>query len=392
MNVALRGKLIGLALVAPLLLFLVAFFVWPLVTMMQGAVSDPVAARALPTTARATAGWDRQSPPTPEMKAALAHDLAGLKQDQVVGDLTRRLNSAQSGFRTLMSRTMTAVREQGPDIDLGAVDKRWNDIKFWQPIAEAAASRYTDRYLLAALDMDRDAAGDIITLPESQSANRAILLRTFFVSGLVTLFCVLIGLPYAMLAVSVTGWLRGVLLAAVLLPLWTSLLVRTAAWFILLQDNGLINRGLMALGLIDRPLPLIFNRTGVVIAMTHVLLPFMVLPIFSVLLAVPRNLMPAAASLGAPPLRAFWRVLLPLSVRGIVSGSLLVFMAAIGYYITPALIGGPTDQMISYVIAFYATGAANWGMAGALGVILLVATLLLYAVYQRLASDKAMGI
>ncbi len=392
MNVALRGRLVGLALVAPLLLFLAGFFVWPLVTMMQGAVSDPIAARTLPTTARATANWDRQSPPTPEMKAALAHDLAALKQDQVVGDLTRRLNSAQSGFRTLMSRTMSAVREQGPDVDLSAVDKRWNDIKFWQPIAEAAASRYTDRYLLAALDMDRDAAGDIVTLPESQSANKAILARTFFVSGLVTLFCIVIGLPYAMLAVSVTGWLRGVLLAAVLLPLWTSLLVRTAAWFILLQDNGLINRGLMALGLIDRPLALIFNRTGVVIAMTHVLLPFMVLPIFSVLLAVPRNLMPAAASLGAPPLRAFWRVLLPLSVRGIVSGSLLVFMAAIGYYITPALIGGPTDQMISYVIAFYATGAANWGMAGALGVILLVATLLLYAVYQRLASDKAMGI
>jgi len=392
MNVALRGRLVGLALVAPLLLFLVAFFVWPLVTMMQGAVSDPVAARTLPTTARATANWDRQSPPTPQMKTALAHDLAALKQDQVVGDLTRRLNSAQSGFRTLMSRTISAVREQGPNVDLGAVDKRWNEVKFWQPIAEAAASRYTDRYLLSALDMDRDAAGDIVVLPESQSANRAILARTFFVSGLVTLFCILIGLPYAMLAVSVTGWLRGVLLAAVLLPLWTSLLVRTAAWFILLQDNGLINRGLMALGLIDRPLPLIFNRTGVVIAMTHVLLPFMVLPIFSVLLAVPRNLMPAAASLGAPPLRAFWRVLLPLSVRGIVSGSLLVFMAAIGYYITPALIGGPTDQMISYVIAFYATGAANWGMAGALGVILLVATLLLYAIYQRLASDKAMGI
>jgi len=205
---------------------------------------------------------------------------------------------------------------------------------------------------------------------------------------MVTIACALIGLPYAMLAASVTGWERQLLLGAVLLPLWTSLLVRTAAWFILLQEKGLINDTLISLGLITGPLPLIFNRLGVVIAMTHVLLPFMVLPIYSVLLAIPRNLMPAAASLGAPPWRAFLRVLLPLSLRGVVSGSLLVFMTAIGYYITPALIGGAQDQMISSVIAFYAIGSANWGMAGALGAILLVATLALYAVYGRLSSDR----
>ncbi len=178
------------------------------------------------------------------------------------------------------------------------------------------------------------------------------------------------------------------MLGAVLLPLWTSLLVRTAAWFILLQEQGLINDLLRWLHIIDAPLPLIFNRTGVIIAMTHVLLPFMVLPIYSVLITIPKNLMPAAASLGAPPLRAFLRVLLPLSLRGVASGSLLVFISAIGYYITPALIGGPGDQMISSIIAFYATGSANWGMAGALGVVLLVATLLLYSVYARLSSDE----
>jgi putative spermidine/putrescine transport system permease protein len=168
----------------------------------------------------------------------------------------------------------------------------------------------------------------------------------------------------------------------VLLPLWTSLLVRTAAWFILLQEQGLINDLLRGIGLIDAPLALIFNRTGVIIAMTHVLLPFMVLPIYSVLITIPKNLMPAAASLGAPPLRAFLRVLLPLSLRGVASGCLL------GYYITPALIGGPGDQMISSIIAFYATGSANWGMAGALGMVLLVATLVLYSVYARLSSDE----
>lgn len=225
-------------------------------------------------------------------------------------------------------------------------------------------------------------------MPEGSSANRATLVRTFIVSLSVTLACLLIGLPYAMVAASVEGWKRQLLLGAVLLPLWTSLLVRTAAWFILLQDNGLINSALMALGLINSPLPLIFNRAGVIIAMTHVLLPFMVLPIFSVLISIPKNLMPAAASLGAPPLRAFWNVLLPMSTRGIVSGSLLVFMSALGYYITPALIGGARDQMISSVIAYYATGAANWGMAGALGLVLLVATLILYTVYLRLSGEE----
>src|SRR5690606_22540929 len=164
-------------------------------------------------------------------------------------------------------------------------------------------------------------------------------------------------------------------------------LVRTAAWFILLQQEGLINRTLTSLGIIDAPLPLIFNRLGVIIAMTHVLLPFMVLPIYSVLIAVPRNLMPAAASLGAGPLRAFWRVLLPLAMPGLMSGCLLVFMVAIGYYITPALVGGANDQMISSVIAFYALGTANWGMAGALGLILLAVTLLLYLVYGRLSRS-----
>ena len=120
--------------------------------------------------------------------------------------------------------------------------------------------------------------------------------------------------------------------------------------------------------------------------MTHVLLPFMVLPIYAVLVSIPPNLMAAAASLGANPLRAFWRVLLPLSLRGVASGALLVFMAAIGYYITPALVGGPNDQMISSVIAFYAIGSANWGMASALGLVLLVVTLALYSLYSRLSA------
>ncbi|WP_018900845.1 ABC transporter permease [Rhizobium sp. 2MFCol3.1] len=377
------------ALVAPLALFLLFFFVLPLGTMMRSAVSDPVASRALPTISSALKGWDRSSAPGPEAQTALAGDLRGITDDELFGDLVRRLNSAKSGFRTLMSKTRAALSADTALSDLTSVDKRWSDPSFWVAIQEAASSPTTDRNLLAAVDLMRDANGSITNVPPGSSANRDTLIRTLITAATVTICCALLGMPFAMVAASVTGWRRQLLLAAVLLPLWTSLLVRTAAWFILLQDNGLINSTLQFIGLTSGPIPLIFNRVGVVIAMTHVLLPFMVLPIFSVLLGIPKNLMPAAASLGANPVRAFYLVLLPLSLRGVVSGSLLVFMSALGYYITPALIGGAKDQMISSVIAYYATGAANWGMAGALGLVLLVATILLYVIYLRLSIEEA---
>ncbi|NPU11086.1 ABC transporter permease [Bradyrhizobium sp. 83002] len=366
---------------------MLSFFVVPLVTMMKSAVSDPVATEALPRTARALSGWNRTDTPPSSAQTAFADDIRALKNDEQFGDLVRRLNSAQSGFRSLLGKTRRAL-DGSSATDLASIDARWSETSWWVTIAEAVASPWTDKNLLAAIDLERDAAGSITAMPEGASANRLIMIRTFVTSALVTFACILIGLPYAMVAASVEGWRRQVLLGAVLLPLWTSLLVRTAAWYVVLQDNGLINATLKGLGLTSGPIPLMFNRLGVVIAMTHVLLPFMVLPIFSVLIAIPRNLMPAAASLGAHPLRAFLHVLLPLSMRGVVSGALLVFMAALGYYITPALIGGANDQMISSVIAYYATGAANWGMAGALGLVLLAMTILLYAVYMRLTVEE----
>src|SRR5450631_2895915 len=224
------------------------------------------------------------------MQQALVRDLRAIDDDQILGDLVRRLNSAQPGFRTLMKKTVTAARESDGPLDLAEIDARWRDVSFWRAIAEGTRP-YTDRNLLAAIDLQRDASGAIASIPEGESANRTIMLRTFLVATTVTLATCLIGLPYAMLCASVAGWRRQLLLGAVLLPLWTSLLVRTAAWYVVLQDNGLINVALKAFGIISRPIPLMFNRLGVVIAMTHVLLPFMVLPIFSVLVSIPKNLM-----------------------------------------------------------------------------------------------------
>jgi putative spermidine/putrescine transport system permease protein len=384
----LRERLGALALILPLLAFLAVFFLWPLWTMVAAAIVDDTVSRVLPRTAAAITSWDGQGLPSPEVAKALVEDLRRADDQQALGETVRRLNSSISGFRTLMSRTTSAVRDGAATdtIDLAGLDRRWTEPRFWVALKDAVPP-YTDRNLLAAVDMKRDGAGSIVGEDPGASANRLIMTRTFLVAGIVTLTCAAIGLPYAMLAAAVTGWRRNMLLLAVLIPLWTSLLVRTTAWFVLLQNEGLINGALQAAGLIDRPLPLIFNRVGVVIAMTHVLLPFMVLPIYSVLLSVPNNLMQAAASMGAGPLRAFWRVLLPLSLPGVLSGSLLVFMVAIGYYITPALVGGANDQMISSVIAFYAMGTANWGLAGALGLILLLVTIVLYLIYGRLSKS-----
>ncbi|MBZ9772513.1 ABC transporter permease [Mesorhizobium sp. CO1-1-8] len=381
-------KATAFLLILPLLAFIGAFFVWPLATILVEAVSDASVSNTLPRTAAVLREWDKQGLPPEAAGEALVTDIRNNSDAQALGDVVRRLNSAQPGFRTLMNKTVLAVTGQPEAIDLAAIDKRWSDVAFWRAIA-VAAPPYTDRNLLAALDLGRDANGAITDLAGTESANRAILIRTFAIAGMVTGACVVLGLPFAMIAASSAGWRRQAMLGAVLLPLWTSLLVRTAAWYILLQDKGLINDLLRLAGL--GPVPLIFNRLGVVIAMTHVLLPFMVLPIYSVLIAIPGSLMPAAASLGANPVRAFLHVQLPLALRGVASGALLVFMSAIGYYITPALIGGARDQMISSVIAFYAIGSANWGMAAALGIVLLVVTTLLYAVYNRLSASPVSG-
>lgn len=373
----------ALALVAPLVCFLGLFFVWPLVGVISASVRNTAIPDALPATAAAIATWDGDGLPGPDVSAALLQDLASGER-RTLGAAVGRLNSVTPGFRTLMSRTVRAAKSDAPAPALAGIDARWDDPVYWRTIRDNLAP-WTDRNLLAAVDLERAPDGTVVEL--SNSANRTILLRTLVMGATITAVCAAVGLPYALVAASVGGWRRTAMLVAVLLPLWTSLLVRTAAWYILLQDDGLVNGTLMRLGAVDAPLPLIFNRLGVVIAMVHILLPFMVLPIYSVASTVPRTLMPAAASLGAPPLPAFLRVLLPLVLPGLISGCLLVFMVSIGYYITPALVGGPTDQMISSTIAFYALETANWGMAGALGLILLAATLALYAVQVRLTRD-----
>jgi putative spermidine/putrescine transport system permease protein len=236
--------------------------------------------------------------------------------------------------------------------------------------------------------MQRDASGAIIGVERDNAVHIDMLIRTFVVSAAVTLICLLLGYPLAALIARSSGAVANTLLLLILLPFWTSLLVRTSAWVVLLQSRGVVNSALVWVGLIDaaQPLELIYNRVGVLVAMTHILLPFMVLPIYSVMKSIPPVYMRAASSLGAPPLAVFLRIYLPMSMPGISAGGLLVFILALGYYITPALVGGPGDQMVSYYIAYYSNQVTNWGMAAALSAILLVAVLILYAVYNRIVG------
>lgn len=386
-----RRKWRAFALTVPLLVFLLLTLLVPIAALLQRAVENPEVARALPRTAQSLKDWNAQTPPGPASYAALVEDLGHLSDSSDAGALARRLNSEVPGARSLVMGTYRALPITGSSEEIQArllqLDPRWAEPLFWQAIAKNS-SRWTPDYLLASVDLRRDSKGEVERMPPDQRAFGAILLRTFQISFLVTVFCLALGYPLAWWLASLPARKANLLMILVLVPFWTSILVRVAAWIVLLQSEGLVNRGLMGIGLIDSPLALLFNRAGVVIAMVHILLPFMILPLYSVMKNVPATYVRAAVSLGSAPLAAFFRVYVPQTYPGISAGALLVFILSIGYYVTPALLGGADDQMLSYYIARYTNVEVNWGMACALGAVLLTATMVLYSVYRRIGKAE----
>jgi putative spermidine/putrescine transport system permease protein len=377
------------ALTAPLLLFLLVFFLVPLGSLLIRAIENPEVADALPNTARVLNEWQPGTPVPPHAYEAVVTDLAAIKETAQAGALARRLNSEIPGARSLVMGTYRAVHAW-PSIPSDAraalidIDPRWAEDGYWQAIAKNT-QRWTPDYLLAAIDLRRDANGAIERIPADEAVFSQILWRTFEISATVTILALALAYPLSYWLSTLPDRRANVLLILVLLPFWTSVLVRIAAWIVLLQNNGLINESLIAVGIIDSPIPMLFNRVGVVIAMVHILLPFMILPLYSVMKTIPGNYLRAAVSLGSHPLAAFLRVVLPQTYPGIAAGSLLVFITSIGYYVTPALLGGASDQMLSYYIAQYTNVEVNWGMACALGAVLLSATLVLFVFYRRVA-------
>lgn len=381
----------ALALVLPLLAFLMFTFLIPIGGMLWRSVEDPEVGQAMPRTVAALSGWDGKEVPGEPAFAALAADLRQSYQDRSIAGVAKRLNYVSNGLRTTVMGTARKIHDlPAPGTareTLVAMDPAWGERTTWSAI-RGAAGPVSDFYLLAALDLKRNMEGSIVSAPEEQSIYVDVFGRTFGIGLGVTALCLILGFPVAYLLANLPAGQSNLLMIFVLLPFWTSLLVRTCAWIVLLQGEGLINDLLRWIGLIDEPLRMIYNRVGVFVAMTHVLLPFMILPLYSVMRSISPAYMRAATSLGAPPAVAFLRIYLPQTIPGMGAGCLLVFILAIGYYITPALVGGAADQMISYFIAFYTTDTVNWGLASALGAVLLVATMLLAMVYGKLVHGQ----
>ena len=305
------NKLKSQALILPLLLFVLLTFLVPIASLLWRSVENPEVVNTLPRTLEALAAWDGRGLPAEPAYQALAEDLYQARREQSLGDLSKRLNMELAGYRSLLTKTARALpfRETPASYQeaLESLDERWGDPAFWQ-IIQRNDSAVTGYYLLAALDHRIDELGELAKVSPDQAVYLDIFARTFWMGLVITVICLLLAYPLAYLLANLPARQSNLLMILVLLPFWTSILVRVAAWIVLLQSGGLINGALLKMGLIDEPLQLVFNRTGVYIAMVHILLPFMILPIYSVMKNISPSYMRAAVSLGCHPFASFWRV------------------------------------------------------------------------------------
>jgi putative spermidine/putrescine transport system permease protein len=374
-------------LYGPLLLFVLMFFAVPLAAMLYRSVDNPEVRAAFPRTLHALADW---SPAPGELPSdatfAVLRDEIAIADGKVLSAAGGRLNYEIPQFRGLLAKTArrlaTIPAEPDARRQLLSIDEAWGQLGHWAAV-KRNASALTDHYYLSAFDFERNERNQIVRRDDSERVFLQVLVRTLWISLVVTMICLLIGFPLAYTMTIVRGSAANLMMMLVLIPLWTSLLVRSIAWVMLLQREGLVNELLVSAGILNERVRLVFNRTGLLIAMVHVLLPFMVLPIYSVLKKMNPQYVRAALSLGASPVRAFFTVYLPLAMPGVAAGVVLVFIVAVGYYITPELVGGADDQMISHFIAYFTNQALNWGQAAALATVLLFSIIAIYMVYSR---------
>ncbi len=389
MRRAARGqRLTALLLVGPLLLLLLFSFCLPIAALLGRAIYDPTMADALPRTAaalQAVPDSAREGVPPDPVFVALGEDLLAAKQDNSLYAIAKTLNSLLPAARSHVLRAGRHLQEGEPATraSMTEADPFWGEPDTWFAIRQGV-HRFTSTYLLAAIDLRWLPDGGIGKLPEDEAIYRAVFLRTFLVATVVTVATLVLGFPLAWLLANLPNRLSARLIMLVLLPFWTSILVRTAAWTVLLQKYGLLNDLLLWLHVSSERFDLMYTRTGMIIAMTHIQLPFTLLPIYSAMRTLQPSQMRAAYSLGARPFTAFRRVYLPQVMPGVAAGALLTFILCLGYFITPALVGGPADQLISNFISNYINVELNWQMAAALSFILLTLTLALYGLFTKL--------
>ena len=385
-----RSKLRGILLVLPALLFLIIIFVVPIFNLLSRSVDDTLVNSALPRTFVAFESWDRQSLPEVAMFEAIFLDIT-TGDKYTVGKATTRMNYEKPGWRSLIKKSGRKFKKKikGPPYRdaMIKIDKRWGDVTFWQTLG-AMKDPQTLGYFLNAVDRQYDANKHVVMKEKERRVYVMLWWRTLLLSLIVTVGCLAMAYPVAHLLATLPLRYSNLLMICVLMPFWTSLLVRIVAWMVMLQNNGVVNSTLVWSGILDdeNRLPMMYNFTGTVIVMIQILLPFMILPIYSVMKTIPPSYMRAAQNLGAPPSLAFLKVYLPQTLPGVGAGVILVFIVAIGYYITPELVGGKDGQLIGNMIAYHMQKSLNWGLAAAMGTLLLAAILLLYWVYDRIVG------
>ena len=385
-----RNKIKAFLLVAPLLLFLLITYIFPIGEMLTRSIDDKMVTNMLPKTFKAMENWDGQELPPEEVFASFLFDYKTLVKAKTQGKLDQRLNKEKNGFNSILKklkRKMKKFEEGNYKEQIMSVHKRFADVSYWQAIKRTAPP-YTVAKYLKAVDMVIDENGDIVKVEESRRIYTQLWLRTLEVAFFVTLFCFLMGYPIAHLLATIPMKYSNLLMICVLLPFWTSLLVRTASWMILLQQQGVVNDFFVMIGLVsddNRP-EMMYNKVGTYVAMSQILLPFMVLPLYSVMKTVSPSLMRAGKSLGGTPFVSFWKIYFPLTISGIGAGSLLVFIIAAGYYITPELVGGASGKLISNSIAYHMKQTLDWSFASAMGLMLLVGVMAVYWIYNKLVG------
>ena len=385
-----RNKLRALFLVAPLFLFLLITYLFPIGDMLFRSIDDRMITSMLPNTYKSMEQWDGKELPEEPVYAAIYEDLSFLKKNKTYGKIIARLNYEKGGFSSLIKKTVRKINkfEKGNYKEqFIKVHKRWGQIEYLRALKNTAP-KYTVAKYLKGVDLLFDEDKNIIQVEESRRIHKILWVRTFNVALWVTVFCFILAYPISHLLATLPMKYSNLLMICVLLPFWTSLLVRTSSWMVLLQQQGPINDLIVMLGIApndDRP-ELMYNVIGTFVAMTQILLPFMVLPIYSVMKTISPSLMRAGKSLGGTPFMAFRKVYFPLTVPGIGAGCLLVFIIAIGYYITPALVGGASGSLISNTIAYHMKSSLDWAFASALGTMLLVGVLTIYWIYNKLVG------
>ena len=391
-----KNKIRAFLLVFPLLLFIIVTFVVPIGDMLLRSVDDSQINNVYSKTFEEYNKWDSENDELPPeaVYEAIFNDIHYGNKVQVGKALTR-MNYSKSGWKSLIKKTRRAIKKIVKSGELPtsyketmiSIHEGWGDRLFWVSMKQMVNEK-TAIYYWNAIDRTYDIDGNVIMQDEKRRMYIKTWIRTFKVSVYVTFFCLLLGFPVAHLLANLPLRYSNLLMIFVLLPFWTSLLVRTTAWIVMLQQKGVINGVLVWLGIIndDQRIQMVYNMTGTIIAMTQILLPFMILPLYSVMKVIPKSHMRAAQNLGAKPVRAFIRVYLPQTVPGMSAGGLLVFVLAIGYFITPELVGGKDGQLIGHWIAYHLKTTLNWGLCAAIGSILLAIMLVLYWLYNKIVG------